>query len=132
MHTLPTDFGRQTRGILLSFPGQAIGEWHICRGEDAAEELWFAEADISVSHGLVRGSDNKYLELLFVLSKWADGFHAGQADVILANSKFTARVTMDNFSSLKTTPKIVYPGINIEAYKTSWESMDPDVVQVSS
>lgn len=63
---------------------------------------------------------------------WFEEVTTRQADVILANSKFTARVTMDNFSSLKTTPKIVYPGINIEAYKTSWESMDPDVVQVSS
>lgn len=132
MHTLPTGFGRQTRGLLLSFPRQAAGEWRICGGEDTAEERWFAEADISVSHGLVRRSDDRYFELFFVPSKWADRFHAGQADVILANSKFTARVTMVNFSSLKMTPKIVYPGINTEAYKTSWESMDPDIVQVSS
>ena len=39
----------------------------------------------------------------------------GQADAIPANAEFTARVTMAHFSSLPTTLKVVYPGINIEA-----------------
>ncbi|KAL4080524.1 glycosyltransferase family 4 protein [Scleroderma citrinum] len=63
---------------------------------------------------------------------WLEEATTRQADVILANSKFTARVTTAHFSSLKTTPKVVYPGINIEAYETSQISMGPDIVQVSS
>ncbi|KAI6022008.1 glycosyltransferase family 4 protein [Pisolithus marmoratus] len=63
---------------------------------------------------------------------WLEEVTTRQADVILANSKFTARVTMAHFTSLKTTPKVVYPGINIHAYETSVDMTDPDIVQVAS
>ena len=55
-----------------------------------------------------------------------------QADIILANSKFTARVTKSHFSSIRHQPKVVYPGINIAAYISPVNSSDPDVLQVAS
>ncbi|KAI6014212.1 glycosyltransferase family 4 protein [Pisolithus marmoratus] len=72
------------------------------------------------------------LKLLFLPSGRAHDIHIRQADVILANSKFTARVMMAHFSSLKTTPKVVYPGINIHAYEASVDMTDLDIVQVAS
>jgi alpha-1,3/alpha-1,6-mannosyltransferase len=55
-----------------------------------------------------------------------------QADVILANSKFSARVTKSNFASLREIPKVVYPGVNIAAYELTTDFSDPDILQVSS
>ena len=42
---------------------------------------------------------------------------SGQADTILVNSKFTARVFKEHFCSIRTIPRVVYPGINLDAYK---------------
>ncbi|KAF8126557.1 glycosyltransferase family 4 protein [Boletus edulis] len=55
-----------------------------------------------------------------------------QADTLVANSKFTARITRAHLSSITSTPKVVYPGINIEAYQApiDWEA--PDVDQIDS
>lgn len=44
--------------------------------------------------------------------------YSEQADVLLANSKFTAGVFNSAFPSIKSTPRVVYPGINLEAYET--------------
>jgi alpha-1,3/alpha-1,6-mannosyltransferase len=55
-----------------------------------------------------------------------------QADIILANSRFTARVTKSHFPSLRHQLKVVYPGINIEAYNSPVDSSDPDILQVAS
>jgi alpha-1,3/alpha-1,6-mannosyltransferase len=55
-----------------------------------------------------------------------------QADLILANSKFTARVTKLHFSSLRHQLKVVYPGINTAAYISSIDVSDPDIIQVAS
>jgi len=55
-----------------------------------------------------------------------------QADIILANSKFSARVTKANFASLREMPKVLYPGINIAAYELPTDRTDPDILQVSS
>jgi alpha-1,3/alpha-1,6-mannosyltransferase len=54
--------------------------------------------------------------------------------VILVNSKFTSRVFGTHFSSIKIIPQVVYPGINIDAYKTSYDPNvdDPDLAQVVS
>ncbi|KAI6101835.1 glycosyltransferase family 4 protein [Pisolithus sp. B1] len=52
---------------------------------------------------------------------WLEEVTTRQADIILANSRFTARVTMAYFTSLKTTPKV-----------TSADMTDPDIVQVTS
>lgn len=52
----------------------------------------------------------------------------GQADVILANSLFTARVFKSYFPSIRRLPRVVYPGINLAAYE---ESIDSDVPQVA-
>ncbi|KAH9911684.1 mannosyltransferase [Epithele typhae] len=40
-----------------------------------------------------------------------------QADTILANSRFTAGVFRRHMPSIRVTPRVVYPGINIEMYK---------------
>jgi hypothetical protein len=41
----------------------------------------------------------------------------GSADVILANSRFTTRVVARHMRSIARDINIVYPGINVEAYK---------------
>lgn len=57
----------------------------------------------------------------------------GQADVILANSEFTSRIFKANFPSIPSTPKVVYPGINLSAYEVSFvDTTDPDIAQVTS
>lgn len=45
----------------------------------------------------------------------------GQADVILANSQFTAGVFKSAFPSISAVPRVVYPGINISAYNNTGE-----------
>jgi len=57
---------------------------------------------------------------------------AGRADVILANSNFTARVFKAYFPSIHHTPKIVYPGINLAVYDAEINSEDADVKAISS
>ncbi|THH30810.1 hypothetical protein EUX98_g3373 [Antrodiella citrinella] len=60
-------------------------------------------------------------------------FTTAQADIILANSNFTARVFKKHFSSIHVTPKVVHPGINLAAYEaTAVDPADPDVVQIVS
>lgn len=56
----------------------------------------------------------------------------GQADVILSNSNFTARVFESYFPSIRQTLTTVYPGINIAAYETPVDASDPDIVAVTS
>lgn len=60
--------------------------------------------------------------------------HPGQADVILANSKFTARVFQAHLPSIRAIPRVVYPGINISAYEVAetLDTSDPDVLAVIS
>ncbi|KAJ3996048.1 alpha-1,3-mannosyltransferase ALG2 [Lentinula boryana] len=64
---------------------------------------------------------------------WLEEITTRQADVILANSNFTGRVFKDNFPSIRRTPEVVYPGINIVAYETTQDSSnDPDVAAILS
>ncbi|KXN91966.1 Alpha-1,3/1,6-mannosyltransferase ALG2 [Leucoagaricus sp. SymC.cos] len=55
-----------------------------------------------------------------------------QADVILANSKFTARVFTSYFPSISCNPTVVYPGINIQAYLAQVDLNDPEISKISS
>lgn len=70
--------------------------------------------------------------LVFFLEVFELKLHLVQADIILANSKFTARITKSNFTSMHETPKVVYPGINIAAYEQPTDLLDQDIIQVSS
>src|ERR1700761_7857904 len=51
----------------------------------------------------------------------------GQADVILANSRFTASVVARHLPSIAKHINIVYPGINVEAYKPQKEPSREDI-----
>lgn len=63
---------------------------------------------------------------------WLEEVTMRQADLILANSKFTARVTKSHFASLRHQLKVVYPGINITAYRSPIDLSDPDTIQTAS
>ncbi|KAG9318032.1 glycosyltransferase family 4 protein [Chiua virens] len=63
---------------------------------------------------------------------WLEEVTTRQADTIVANSKFTARITMAHLTSIKLTPKVVYPGINIKVYQAPVDWTTPDVVQITS
>ncbi|KAJ6500372.1 mannosyltransferase [Mycena sanguinolenta] len=63
---------------------------------------------------------------------WLEEVTTRQADVILSNSNFTARVFKSYFPSIRRTPTTVYPGINISTYETPVDASDPDIVAVSS
>ncbi|KAF9494107.1 glycosyltransferase family 4 protein [Pleurotus eryngii] len=63
---------------------------------------------------------------------WVEELTTRQADIILANSKFTSRIFRTYFKSIPRAPRVVYPGINISAYGTSVDLSDPDIVQVLS
>ena len=56
----------------------------------------------------------------------------GQADVILANSRFTSRVFKSYFPSIAQDPYVVYPGINLSAYESKPDASDPDIEQLLS
>lgn len=56
----------------------------------------------------------------------------GQADVILANSLFTVQVFKAYFPSIKFSPTVVHPGINISAYEVAVDQNDPDVSVIRS
>jgi alpha-1,3/alpha-1,6-mannosyltransferase len=60
--------------------------------------------------------------------------HLGQGDVILANSLFTSRVYKSAFSSLKTLPEVVYPGLDLSAFTpvTEKEAKNSEVKLVQS
>ena len=57
---------------------------------------------------------------------------AGQADDILANSAFTARVFKEYFPSISRLPRVVYSGINLSAYERPTNSDSLDVFAVES
>ncbi|KAJ3058039.1 Alpha-1,3-mannosyltransferase-like protein [Rhizoclosmatium hyalinum] len=44
------------------------------------------------------------------------------ADCTVVNSNFTRQIFKDSFTSIKTTPKVLYPAIRIEAYNNSGKS----------
>jgi alpha-1,3/alpha-1,6-mannosyltransferase len=48
---------------------------------------------------------------------WWEELTTKQADLLLANSEFTAKVFLVHFTSIDRKPRIVYPGINVEKYK---------------
>ncbi|KAG2126838.1 glycosyltransferase family 4 protein [Suillus clintonianus] len=84
----------------------------------------------------VEGRQGKNVSLLKSIYRfpmdWLEEATTTQADLILANSKFTARVTKSHFSSLRHQLKVVYPGINIAAYISPIDPSDPDILQVAS
>ncbi|KAF9460322.1 alpha-1,3-mannosyltransferase ALG2 [Collybia nuda] len=63
---------------------------------------------------------------------WLEEVTTRQADIILANSKFTARVFKAYFESISQTPQVVYPGINISVYETEVDLSDQEIVAVAS
>ncbi|KAJ3525831.1 hypothetical protein NMY22_g10411 [Coprinellus aureogranulatus] len=63
---------------------------------------------------------------------WLEEVTTRQADIILANSKFTARVFKRYFPSIYHDPTIVYPGINLDTYEADYDDTDPNVRSVVS
>ncbi|KAJ7577398.1 glycosyltransferase family 4 protein [Mycena floridula] len=66
---------------------------------------------------------------------WLEEFTTGQSDIILANSRFTARVFKAYLPSIPQDPKVVYPGINISMYETAdggIDMQDPDIGVIAS
>ncbi|KAF8626210.1 hypothetical protein AX15_004900 [Amanita polypyramis BW_CC] len=63
---------------------------------------------------------------------WLEEVTTRQADAILANSKFTARVFKSYFNSIRHIPRIVYPGINISAYQADYDPSCPDIASILS
>ncbi|KAF7322749.1 hypothetical protein HMN09_00053800 [Mycena chlorophos] len=63
---------------------------------------------------------------------WLEEVTTRQADVILSNSRFTARVFASYFPSIRQTPTTVYPGINISAYEQQFDAVNPDIAAVAS
>lgn len=56
--------------------------------------------------------------------------HQGEADVVLANSKFTSRIYHRAFPSLREVPKVVYPCINLDAYSGSNDDLQGEDVDL--
>ncbi|VDB84543.1 unnamed protein product [Peniophora sp. CBMAI 1063] len=65
---------------------------------------------------------------------WLEEITTSAADVILANSRFTARVFKAYFPSIKTEPTVVYPGVNLATYAplSAVAMQDADVQDVQS
>ncbi|KAM6500981.1 glycosyltransferase family 4 protein [Amanita muscaria] len=84
----------------------------------------------------VQGKPNRPASLLKRLYRypmdWLEEVTTRQADVILSNSKFTARVFKSYFKSINHHPRVVYPGINLSAYQADVDPSHPDLVSVIS
>ncbi|KIK03979.1 glycosyltransferase family 4 protein [Laccaria amethystina LaAM-08-1] len=63
---------------------------------------------------------------------WLEEITTSQADIILANSKFTARIFKIYFPSIPENPGVVYPGINISTYDAPFNDSDEDIVSITS
>ncbi|KAF8584030.1 glycosyltransferase family 4 protein [Ramaria rubella] len=63
---------------------------------------------------------------------WLEEAATSQTDVLLANSKFTARMFKPHFPSIRQSPRMVYPGVDIEAYENSLSLNHVDVGDVFS
>ncbi|THH20044.1 hypothetical protein EW146_g1222 [Bondarzewia mesenterica] len=63
---------------------------------------------------------------------WLEEVTTRQADIILANSRFTSRVFKSYFPSISQDPYVIYPGINLSAYEGKTDLQDPDIAQVTS
>lgn len=50
----------------------------------------------------------------------------GEADKILVNSEFTARVFMKTFPAMRRNPRVVYPAVDVEAYGKVVKAADED------
>jgi alpha-1,3/alpha-1,6-mannosyltransferase len=61
---------------------------------------------------------------------WWEELTTSQADLLLANSEFTAKVFLLHFPSIERKPRVVYPGINVEKYKA--HDIGADVTDVVS
>lgn len=57
---------------------------------------------------------------------------SGNADIILANSRFTSGVFKAYFPSISQEPRVVHPGINLLSYEPASNSGEPDIIMVSS
>ena len=121
---------RETNRVLLPFPRQIIGRWGICR-RFIKETGKFTEEDVPNANGLVRGKDDGYVILNLALSTSHRLCCLGLSDVILVNSKFTARVFQTHFS-IPRIPRVIYPGINFSAYDAVIKSGDEDVAILDS
>ncbi|KAF8968235.1 mannosyltransferase [Flammula alnicola] len=85
-----------------------------------------------VEGNLVKNNTSVLKWLYRLPMDWWEELTTRQADVILANSKFTARIFKSYFPSITQTPQIVYPGINISAYEAQVDHTDPDIMAVAS
>ncbi|THV06101.1 alpha-1,3-mannosyltransferase ALG2 [Dendrothele bispora CBS 962.96] len=63
---------------------------------------------------------------------WWEELTTRQSDVILSNSRFSRRVFKASFPSIRTVPRVVYPGINIQAYEAKANLGDADVKLIAS
>ena len=130
MRTLFEGFWQHACRVLLPFPGQAVGPRCLCGGrvENEGRDI---EENVSISYGLVGGSDDACVNSFLSYSSETN-LSTGQADVILSNSRFSARVFNSYFKSITQTPRVVYPGINISAYEGKVDSSDPDIIAITS
>lgn len=61
---------------------------------------------------------------------WLEELTTAQADKVLVNSKYTARVYQEAFQRIKEIPDICYPSINTEFFKTTVPKPLKEVVPV--
>lgn len=58
---------------------------------------------------------------------WFEEITTGMADDIVVNSLFTRSVFQSSFKRIKKLPKVVYPGINVNAYSNNVDLNDTNV-----
>lgn len=63
---------------------------------------------------------------------WLEELTTAQADKVLVNSKYTARVYQDAFQNIKDVPDICYPSINTDFFKTTIPMPLKEVVPVGN
>ncbi len=100
------------------FPDKLLsGGWEISAGERAVDLSQGGAGRQSLLKRVYRWPIDRLEEFTTGELNPVEELTAGQADVILANSKFSSRVYAAAFPSLaKNPPKVVYPCIDVDSY----------------
>ncbi|KAI7866236.1 alpha-1,3/1,6-mannosyltransferase ALG2 [Spinellus fusiger] len=81
---------------------------------------------------LLTARDSKLKQLYRIPLDALEEWTTGMADTIVVNSGFTAGVFRRSFPSITTTPRILYPPINLASYNRIVDYSDPSVQLLQS
>lgn len=105
----------------------------LCTGTPVLFYCHFPDKLLSEGQFAVSKKKSGWLKKLYRLPMdWLEETTTRQGDVLLVNSAFTCSVFKQYFPSIKRVPRVVYPGINVEAYENATLDNDKDLTDLVS